>query len=60
VHRGGFFEVDVAAGAFRRRVRARLCGKMVTGRIRVIAGDRVTVEVNPYDTSRGRITFRLR
>jgi translation initiation factor IF-1 len=27
-------------------------------RIRIIEGDRVTVEVSPYDLSRGRITFR--
>jgi translation initiation factor IF-1 len=27
-------------------------------RIRVLAGDRVTIEVSPYDLSRGRITFR--
>jgi translation initiation factor IF-1 len=31
---------------------------MRRNRIRVLAGDRVTVEVSPYDLSRGRITFR--
>jgi translation initiation factor IF-1 len=29
-------------------------------RIRVVLGDRVTVEVSPYDPTRGRITFRQR
>jgi translation initiation factor IF-1 len=31
---------------------------MRRNRIRVLAGDRVTVEVSPYDLTRGRITFR--
>jgi translation initiation factor IF-1 len=39
-------------------VLATLAGKMRQHRIRVLAGDRVTVEVSPYDLSRGRITFR--
>ena len=33
-------------------------GKMKMHRIRVIQGDRVTVEMSPYDLSRGRINFR--
>jgi translation initiation factor IF-1 len=33
-------------------------GKMGRFRIRVLAGDRVTVQVSPYDLSRGRITYR--
>ena len=37
---------------------ATLAGKMRRFRIRVLNGDRVTVEVSPYDLSRGRITFR--
>lgn len=39
-------------------VMATLCGKMRRFRIRVLDGDRVKVEVSPYDLSRGRITFR--
>ena len=39
-------------------VLATMAGKMRRHRIRVLAGDRVTVEVSPYDLSRGRITFR--
>ena len=39
-------------------VLATIAGKMRRHRIRVLAGDRVTVEVSPYDLSRGRITFR--
>ena len=37
---------------------ATLAGKMRRFRIRVLAGDRVTIQVSPYDLSRGRITFR--
>ena len=33
-------------------------GKMRLRRIRVLAGDRVTVELSPYDLTRGRINFR--
>ena len=32
--------------------------KMRKNRIRVLAGDRVTVEMTPYDLTKGRITFR--
>lgn len=39
-------------------VLATLAGRMRRFRIRVLAGDRVTLEVSPYDLSRGRITFR--
>jgi translation initiation factor IF-1 len=33
-------------------------GKMRKNRIRVLAGDKVTVEMTPYDLTKGRITFR--
>ena len=33
-------------------------GKMRKHRIRVLAGDRVTVEMSPYDLNKGRLTFR--
>ena len=33
-------------------------GKMKKHRIRVLAGDRVTIEMTPYDLSKGRISFR--
>jgi translation initiation factor IF-1 len=40
------------------KILAYATGKMSKFRIRVLVGDRVTVEVSPYDFSRGRITFR--
>ena len=39
---------------------AHTAGKMRKHRIRVLAGDRVTVEMTPYDRSKGRITFRYK
>ena len=39
---------------------AHTSGKMRKNRIRVLAGDRVTVEMTPYDLTKGRITFRVR
>jgi translation initiation factor IF-1 len=33
-------------------------GKMKKNRIRILAGDRVTVEMTPYDLTKGRINFR--
>lgn len=49
------FRVDLENG---HRLLATTAGKMRKFRIRILAGDRVTVEVSPYDLDRGRITFR--
>lgn len=49
------FRVDLENG---HSLLATMAGKMRKFRIRILAGDRVTVEVSPYDLSRGRITFR--
>ncbi len=37
---------------------AHTSGKMRKNRIRVLVGDRVTIEMTPYDLTKGRITFR--
>jgi translation initiation factor IF-1 len=39
-------------------VLAHISGKMRMHYIRILAGDRVTVELSPYDLNRGRITYR--
>jgi len=39
---------------------ARIGGKMRKHWIKIVPGDRVTVELSPYDLNRGRITFRVR
>jgi translation initiation factor IF-1 len=41
-------------------VLAYLSGKMKKNRIRVIEGDRVCIEMTPYDLNRGRITYRYK
>ena len=41
-----------------RTVLAHLAGKLRRNRIRVLAGDRVTLEMSPYDLTKGRITYR--
>ncbi len=40
------------------KVLAHVSGKMRMHFIRILPGDRVTVELSPYDLTRGRITFR--
>jgi translation initiation factor IF-1 len=41
-------------------VLAHISGKMRRHRIRVLPGDRVQVELSPYDLTRGRLTFRYK
>jgi len=41
-------------------VTAHISGKMRKHYIRILTGDKVTVEMTPYDLSKGRITFRAR
>ncbi len=42
------------------KVLAHISGKMRMNYIKILPGDRVTVELSPYDLSRGRITYRMR
>lgn len=51
------FRVELEQG---HQVLAKLAGKMRRHRIRVLLGDRVQVEVSPYDLDRGRIVFRFK
>lgn len=53
----GNFKVEVNEN---HEVLAQIAGKMRKHRIRVLPGDRVRIEVSPYDLSRGRITYRFR
>ncbi len=41
-------------------VNAHISGKMRKNYIRILTGDKVKVEVSPYDLSKGRITYRAR
>ncbi|PKQ28130.1 MAG: translation initiation factor IF-1 [Candidatus Anoxymicrobium japonicum] len=49
------FKVELDNG---HRVLAHISGKMRMHYIRILPGDKVTVELSPYDLSRGRITYR--
>jgi translation initiation factor IF-1 len=51
------FRVELDNG---HEVLAHTAGKMRKFRIRVLAGDKVNVEMTPYDLSKGRITFRFK
>ena len=49
------FRVELANG---HRILAHISGKMRMHFIRILPGDKVTVELSPYDLTRGRITYR--
>jgi translation initiation factor IF-1 len=51
------FRVELANG---HKVLAHISGKIRVHYIRVLPGDRVLVELSPYDLSRGRITYRFK
>ena len=51
------FAVELENG---HRVLAHICGKLRMNFIRILPGDRVRVELSPYDLTRGRITYRLK
>lgn len=51
------FKVDLENG---HRILAHISGKMRMHYIRILPGDEVTVELSPYDLSRGRIIYRFK
>jgi translation initiation factor IF-1 len=51
------FKVELTTG---HEILAHISGKLRLHFIRILPGDRVTVELSPYDLTRGRITYRLR
>ncbi len=54
------FLVEADLGSTKHEVLAHVSGKMRKNFIRILPGDRVTVELSPYDLKRGRITYRQR
>jgi translation initiation factor IF-1 len=52
-----FFKVEMENGHV---VLAHISGKMRKHYIRILPGDKVTMELSPYDLTRGRITYRER
>ncbi len=53
----GMFRVELDNG---HKVLAHVSGKIRMNFIRILAGDKVTVELSPYDLTRGRITYRFK
>jgi len=51
------FRVELAQG---HKVLAHVSGKMRMHHIRILPGDKVTVELSPYDLTRGRIVYRYK
>ncbi len=51
------FRVELESG---HKVLAHISGKMRMHFIKILPGDKVTVELSPYDLTRGRITYRVK
>ncbi len=51
------FQVELENG---HKVLAHVSGKIRMNFIRILPGDKVTIELTPYDLSRGRITYRFK
>ena len=51
------FQVELANG---HKILAHVSGKLRMNYIRIVSGDKVTVEMSPYDLSKGRITWRAK
>ena len=51
------FQVDIGGG---HTILAHISGKLRMNYIKILPGDRVTVELTPYDLNRGRITYRYK
>lgn len=53
----GMFRVELAG---EHKVLAHISGKIRLHYIKIVPGDKVLIELSPYDLSRGRITYRLK
>ncbi len=51
------FQVDIGNG---HTILAHISGKLRMNYIRILPGDKVTVQMSPYDLTRGRITWRTK
>jgi translation initiation factor IF-1 len=54
------FRVEIPVGENKKMVLAHVSGKMRQNYIRILPGDRVLVELSPYDLERGRIRYRYK
>jgi translation initiation factor IF-1 len=53
--KAGMFSIELDVG---KTVLATMAGRLRRNRIKVMNGDRVSIELSPYDLTRGRITYR--
>ncbi|MEP7195763.1 MAG: translation initiation factor IF-1 [Saprospiraceae bacterium] len=66
IQQDGIIEESLSNAMFRVRLQndhliiATISGKMRMNYIRILPGDKVSVEMSPYDLSRGRITYRYK
>jgi translation initiation factor IF-1 len=58
-HPGSLFTVQLDSAA-QHTILATIAGRLRKNHIRILTGDRVQVEISPYDLTRGRITYRFR
>ena len=54
------FRVEIPVGDEKKTILAHVAGKLRQNFIRILPGDRVLVELSPYDLERGRIRYRYR
>lgn len=54
---GGQFKVELETG---QTILAYIAGKMRIHYVKIVPGDKVKVELSPYDLTKGRITFRVK
>jgi translation initiation factor IF-1 len=53
--RAGMFSIELDVG---KTVLATMAGRLRRNRIKIMNGDRVSIELSPYDLAKGRITYR--
>ena len=53
--KAGMFSIEIEVG---RTVLATMAGRLRRNRIKIMNGDKVSLELSPYDLTRGRITYR--
>lgn len=60
VHKGALFTVVYEVGGQKKTLLAKPAGKMKKFNIKLVLGDKVEVEMSPFDLTKGRITYRSR
>ena len=55
--KAGMFSIELDAG---KTILATMAGRLRRNRIKVMNGDRVSLELSPYDLTKGRITYRFK